>query len=260
MPRYEVDWDRCSRVHMKNVVGWSTVPVRVFPLMVACAACATELRHDAKFCDECGAGVGPARSFAEYKQVTVLFADVVHSMDIAAAVGPGAPPWTSAATWRTLRNRGGDVHRMDDVGEQHGDLLVLGKAARPTPAPHSSQNFASWRSSVAHAAQATISGTRARNIRPADHVSSCARVCNGPVDFIPRHEGPRLLQRDGASMRASAAPRQLWMPIAESQVLRFRSVTVDLDVSAAVHAWGRGWPRPASETLGLPAGSSCRAG
>ena len=25
---------------------------------------------------------------AEYKQVTVLFADVVHSMDIAAAVGP----------------------------------------------------------------------------------------------------------------------------------------------------------------------------
>ena len=56
--------------------------------MVACAACATELRADAKFCDECGAGVGPARSFAEYKQVTVLFADVVHSMDIAAAVGP----------------------------------------------------------------------------------------------------------------------------------------------------------------------------
>ena len=56
--------------------------------MVACAACATELRSDAKFCDECGAAVAPARSFAEYKQVTVLFADVVHSMDIAAAVGP----------------------------------------------------------------------------------------------------------------------------------------------------------------------------
>ncbi len=56
--------------------------------MVACAACATELRHDAKFCDECGAAVAPARSFAEYKQVTVLFADVVHSMDIATAVGP----------------------------------------------------------------------------------------------------------------------------------------------------------------------------
>jgi adenylate cyclase len=54
---------------------------------VACADCGTELRADAKFCDECGAAVMQA-SAAEYKQVTVLFADVVHSMDIAAAVGP----------------------------------------------------------------------------------------------------------------------------------------------------------------------------
>jgi cytochrome P450 len=29
MPRYEVDWDGCKRVHMANVVGWSSVPVRV---------------------------------------------------------------------------------------------------------------------------------------------------------------------------------------------------------------------------------------
>jgi adenylate cyclase len=55
--------------------------------MVACLACATEMRVDAKFCDECGAPVSQAKA-AEYKQVTVLFADVVHSMDIAAAVGP----------------------------------------------------------------------------------------------------------------------------------------------------------------------------
>jgi adenylate cyclase len=55
--------------------------------MVACPACATELRVDAKFCDECGALVSQAKA-AEYKQVTVLFADVVHSMDIAATVGP----------------------------------------------------------------------------------------------------------------------------------------------------------------------------
>jgi adenylate cyclase len=31
--------------------------------------------------------VRPAATAAEYKQVTVLFADVVHSMDVAAAVG-----------------------------------------------------------------------------------------------------------------------------------------------------------------------------
>ena len=56
--------------------------------MSACAACGTRLRADAKFCDECGARFRQAGTAAEYKQVTVLFADVVHSMDIAAAVGP----------------------------------------------------------------------------------------------------------------------------------------------------------------------------
>jgi cytochrome P450 len=29
MPRYEVDWDRCTRVHMQNVIGWANVPVRL---------------------------------------------------------------------------------------------------------------------------------------------------------------------------------------------------------------------------------------
>ena len=53
---------------------------------MACPTCSTELRTDAKFCDKCGAPVSQATA-AEYKQVTVLFADVVHSMDIAAAVG-----------------------------------------------------------------------------------------------------------------------------------------------------------------------------
>jgi adenylate cyclase len=55
--------------------------------MRACATCATELQQDARFCSQCGTPVVPARRPAEYKQVTVLFADVVHSMDIAAAVG-----------------------------------------------------------------------------------------------------------------------------------------------------------------------------
>ena len=54
---------------------------------LACAACGTELPPNSKFCNECGAAVTSAPKPAEYKQVTVLFADVVHSMDIAAAVG-----------------------------------------------------------------------------------------------------------------------------------------------------------------------------
>ena len=54
---------------------------------LACSSCGIELPQNAKFCLECGAAVSTAAKSAEYKQVTVLFADVVHSMDIAAAVG-----------------------------------------------------------------------------------------------------------------------------------------------------------------------------
>ncbi|MGC2676068.1 MAG: adenylate/guanylate cyclase domain-containing protein, partial [Mycobacterium sp.] len=53
----------------------------------ACRTCGTEPRQGARFCDGCGAPVTAHDTHAEYKQVTVLFADVVHSMDIAAAVG-----------------------------------------------------------------------------------------------------------------------------------------------------------------------------
>ena len=52
-----------------------------------CGSCGTELPPNSKFCNECGAGVTQVSRSAEYKQVTVLFADVVHSMEIAAAVG-----------------------------------------------------------------------------------------------------------------------------------------------------------------------------
>ena len=49
-------------------------------------SCGTGLRENAKFCDECGAPTAVSADAAEYKQVTVLFADVVRSMDIAAAL------------------------------------------------------------------------------------------------------------------------------------------------------------------------------
>ncbi len=52
-----------------------------------CGLCGTELPPDSRFCNKCGAPITQAATSAEYKQVTVLFADVVHSMDIAAAVG-----------------------------------------------------------------------------------------------------------------------------------------------------------------------------
>ena len=54
---------------------------------LSCGSCGTSLNEKAKFCSECGAAVSAGTPPAEYKQVTVAFADVVHSMDIAAAVG-----------------------------------------------------------------------------------------------------------------------------------------------------------------------------
>src|SRR6478752_6144900 len=53
----------------------------------ACRTCGTEPLDNASFCHGCGSPLAESSTHAEYKQVTVLFADVVHSMDIAAAVG-----------------------------------------------------------------------------------------------------------------------------------------------------------------------------
>ena len=53
---------------------------------LSCAACGAQLGATAKFCSECGTPVTQVTQSAEYKQVTVLFADVVRSMAIAAAL------------------------------------------------------------------------------------------------------------------------------------------------------------------------------
>jgi len=54
---------------------------------LVCGSCGAQSSPTAKFCAECGTRLTQATEHAEYKQVTVLFADVVRSMDIAAAVG-----------------------------------------------------------------------------------------------------------------------------------------------------------------------------
>jgi uncharacterized OB-fold protein len=45
---------------------------------VSCRSCGIELPPNSRFCNECGAPVTQLGRSAEYKQVTVLFADVVH--------------------------------------------------------------------------------------------------------------------------------------------------------------------------------------
>ena len=54
--------------------------------IAACRTCGTELLENARFCHTCGSPVNDTASRAEYKQVTVLFADVVGSMQLAAVL------------------------------------------------------------------------------------------------------------------------------------------------------------------------------
>ena len=55
--------------------------------IAACRTCGTEPLENARFCHGCGSPISEPDTHAGYKQVTVLFADVVHSMDVAASVG-----------------------------------------------------------------------------------------------------------------------------------------------------------------------------
>ena len=104
--------------------------------IAACRTCGSEPREGARFCDGCGAPVQEADARAEYKQVTVLFADVVHSMDLAAAVG--AERLREIMTELvdrsrrscTLRRHGGQVHRRRDHGCVRRTCGVGGPRAR----------------------------------------------------------------------------------------------------------------------------------
>ena len=51
-----------------------------------CGTCGNDLRAKSRFCDVCGSPVSPRAATGEHKQVTVLFADVVGSMKLAAAL------------------------------------------------------------------------------------------------------------------------------------------------------------------------------
>jgi adenylate cyclase len=51
-----------------------------------CGTCGSEPRAGARFCDACGSAIVVVDTQAEHKQVTVLFADVVRSMDLAAVL------------------------------------------------------------------------------------------------------------------------------------------------------------------------------
>jgi adenylate cyclase len=84
-----------------------------------CTSCGAEpARAGARYCDACGNPLTAPTVHAEFKQVTVLFADVVGSMDIAAAVGAerlreimAGLVGRGAAVGAAVRRHDGQVHR-----------------------------------------------------------------------------------------------------------------------------------------------------
>jgi class 3 adenylate cyclase len=106
-----------------------------------CGSCGTELPPDSRFCNKCGAPITPAAAAAEYKQVTVLFADVVHSMDIAAAVGAerlrvglnsgqviAGEIGSSALRYTAIGEQVGLAQRMESVAPPGGVMLSASTA------------------------------------------------------------------------------------------------------------------------------------
>jgi class 3 adenylate cyclase len=78
--------------------------------VAACRTCGAELFENARFCHACGSPAAGRTAPAEYKQVSVLFADVVHSMAIAKAVG--------AERWREIMAE--LVDRCTDLVHRYG--------------------------------------------------------------------------------------------------------------------------------------------
>ena len=71
----------------------------------SCRTCGTEPLENAAVLSPMWLTRSRVGTHAEYKQVTVLFADVVGSMDIAAAVGCGAVARDHYRTSQPLRER-----------------------------------------------------------------------------------------------------------------------------------------------------------
>ena len=88
---------------------------------LSCGSCGTELPPNSKFCNECGTPLTQSTQSAEYKQVTVLFADVVHSMHIAAAVD--AERFREIMT-ELVERSAAVVQRYDGTVEHTGDGVM----------------------------------------------------------------------------------------------------------------------------------------
>jgi class 3 adenylate cyclase/tetratricopeptide (TPR) repeat protein len=213
--------------------------------------CGAGLRDGARFCDACGSPVAAADSRAEYKQVTVLFADVVHSMDIAAAVGA-----------ERLREIMGEVFRRSSVIVQRyggtvdkftgdGIMAVFG-------APVALEDHAVRACRAALDIQ-TDAKHLAAEVDPRDHISLQLRIGlnsgevitgeigSGPMTYTAIGEQVGMAQR----MESVAPPGGVMV---SDSTARLVDTVAMLGETEQVHIKGAEDPVPAHRLLGMATG------
>jgi adenylate cyclase len=218
---------------------------------LSCGVCGAGLRDGARFCDACGSPVATADSRAEYKQVTVLFADVVHSMDIAAAVGP-----------ERLREIMGEVFRRSSVIVQRyggtvdkftgdGIMAVFG-------APVALEDHAVRACRAALDIQ-TDAQHLAAEVEACDHIGLQLRIGlnsgevitgeigSGPMTYTAVGEQVGMAQR----MEAVAPPGGVMV---SDSTARLVDTSALLGETEQVHIKGAADPVPAHRLLGMATG------
>ena len=214
----------------------------------ACGACGTELRENARFCDACGSPVAAPATLAEYKQVSVLFADVVHSMDIAATVGAERLREIMAdlvyRCTKLVHRYGGTVDKF--TGD--GIMAVFG-------APVAMEDHAFRACLAALGLQEEIKGL-ADDVRVRDGVDLQLRVGlnsgqviageigSGPLGYTAIGEQVGMAQR----MESVAPPGGVML---SESTARLVAEAVMLDEPESVHIKGADLPVPARRLLGV---------
>jgi adenylate cyclase len=216
-----------------------------------CGTCGAEPRDGARFCDACGSPVATADRHAEYKQVTVLFADVVHSMDIAAAVGAERLREIMAEllnrSSRTVQRYGGTVDKF--TGD--GVMAVFG-------APIAFEDHALRACRAALDVQKDAKGLAAE-VESRDNITLQLRVGlnsgevitgdvgSGPLAYTAVGEQVGMAQR----MESAAAPGAVMVSDSTARLVEHSAILGEPEL---VHIKGAQLPVPARRLLGVATG------
>ena len=133
-----------------------------------CAACGVGLRTQARFCDACGSPVGSSGIAGERKQITVLFADVVGSMKLAAELD--SERWHEIMRYVFNRSAAVVQRYQGTVDKFTGDGLMALFGA-----PVALENHA-LRASLAALEIQAVARTLAAEVRVRDNVDLLLRI------------------------------------------------------------------------------------